>query len=171
MLLTTGALGLALSVPVGAASLADQVSPGPDPRARWPLSPAPTPVALFDPPATAWSAGHRGVDLAARLGQPVTPALPGRVTFAGTVAGKGVVTVEHDGFRTTYEPVAPAVKAGAAVTTATTLGVLERAHGHCLPAACLHWGLVTGTGSEKTYHDPLVLLPFTRVRLLPTGDG
>ncbi len=39
---------------------------------------------------------HRGVDLAARIGTPVRPVLPGRVRFAGTMSGYGsVIWIDH----------------------------------------------------------------------------
>ena len=61
----------------------------------------------FNPPALRWNAGHRGVDLAARLGAPVRSAAAGTVRFAGQIAGRGVVVVDHGSVRTTYEPVIP----------------------------------------------------------------
>ena len=78
----------------------------------WPLDPRPEVVSRFDPPETRWGAGHRGVDLAGHVGQPVRAAAPGRVTFAGRLAGRGVVVVDHGGTRTTYEPVAASVAVG-----------------------------------------------------------
>ena len=40
---------------------------------------------------------HRGVDLAAAVGTPVRPVLPGRVRFAGTMSGYGnVIWIDHD---------------------------------------------------------------------------
>ena len=72
----------------------------------WPLDPAPAVVARFDAPTGPFAAGHRGVDLAATVGQPVLAAGRGTVAFAGTVAGKPVVSIDHaGGLRTTYEPV------------------------------------------------------------------
>ena len=87
-------------------------SPGP---AVWPLDPQPTVVTGFDPPDAPWGAGHRGVDLLGRPGQPVHSALAGTVTFAGTLAGRGVVVVDHGSTRTTYEPVDASVAVGAHV--------------------------------------------------------
>ena len=37
----------------------------------------------FDLPDTEYSAGHRGIDLPGRAGEPVSAVAPGRVTFAG----------------------------------------------------------------------------------------
>ena len=50
----------------------------------------------------------------ARPGQPVHTALAGTVTYAGLLAGRGVVVVDHGATRTTYEPVTAAVAVGAA---------------------------------------------------------
>ena len=89
------------------------------------------------------------------------------MAFAGRVAGRGVVSVDHpDGLRTTYEPVAARVSRGDRVTRASVLGVLEPAPSHCGALACLHWGLRRG----ETYLDPLTLVGAVRVRLLPVWD-
>ena len=83
-----------------------------DPVGVWPLRPRPEVVAGFDPPLDPWGSGHRGVDLLGSVGQPVRAALPGRVTFAGVLAGRGVVVVSHGDTRTTYEPVTADVVRG-----------------------------------------------------------
>jgi murein DD-endopeptidase MepM/ murein hydrolase activator NlpD len=135
-------------------------SPGP---AVWPLDPVPTVVAGFDPPTSLWGPGHRGVDLLGRPGQEVRTALAGTVTFAGVLAGRGVVVVDHGTTRTTYEPVDPAVRVGDVVPTGGVLGHLETGLSHCFPRSCLHWGLLRGA----EYLDPLSLLGWAPVRLLP----
>jgi murein DD-endopeptidase MepM/ murein hydrolase activator NlpD len=130
----------------------------------WPLDPRPEVVSGFDPPATRWGAGHRGVDLAGRVGQSVHAALAGRVAFAGTLAGRGVVVVDHGTTRTTYEPVAASVSFGDDVGAGTVLGRLELFGSHCFPRSCLHWGLIEG---REHYLDPLTLVGAGPVRLLP----
>ena len=133
----------------------------------WPLRPEPPVVDGFDPPATRWGPGHRGVDLAGRNGQRVFAALAGTVTFAGPLAGRGVVVVDHGTTRTTYEPVRASVAPGDTVAAGDPLGRLEAFGSHCVPAACLHWGLVEGA----RYLDPLSLVGQGPVRLLPLfGD-
>ncbi|HEX6970337.1 MAG TPA: M23 family metallopeptidase [Micromonosporaceae bacterium] len=118
----------------------------------------------FEPPPQRWSAGHRGVDLAAAPGATVRAAGAGMVYFAGRIAGRGVVSVAHDGgLRTTYEPVEPAVSTGDRVAAGDPLGVLASGHLGCPEPACLHWGLRRG----EEYLDPLSLLGVGRVRLLP----
>jgi murein DD-endopeptidase MepM/ murein hydrolase activator NlpD len=118
----------------------------------------------YDPPANPYGPGHRGLDLAGGPGQPVLAAGAGVVVFAGMVAGRPVVSVDHPGgLRTTYEPVDPSVGAGRPVARGSPLGSLVPGHPDCPVAACLHWGLRRG----ETYLDPLSLLAPPRVRLLP----
>ncbi|MGZ5405669.1 MAG: M23 family metallopeptidase [Nocardioides sp.] len=134
-----------------------------DPVGQWPLRPTPDVMASFDSPATPWGAGHRGVDLAGASGQEVRPALPGTVSFVGTIAGRGVVVVDHGDTRTTYEPVGAMVTRGQRVGDRDVLGVLGIPGSHCFPRACLHWGWIRG----DTYLDPLRLVGAAPVRLLP----
>ena len=134
----------------------------------WPLDGNPAVVRPFAPPARPWLPGHRGVDLAGTAGAPVRAAGAGIVAFAGSVAGRPVVSVEHpSGLRTTYEPVVPGVVAGQRVRVGEVLGELAAGHPGCPIAACLHWGLRSGSGSDAVYLDPLSLLGLRRVRLLP----
>lgn len=128
----------------------------------WPLAP-PELARAFDGPESPWDTAHRGVDLSGSPGQPVRAALDGRVTFAGVVAGRGVVVVSHGRFRTTYEPVVADVSVGDQVERGDRIGVLEIAGTHCPPRACLHWGLREG----DRYLDPLSLIGVRKVRLLP----
>ncbi|MCA0146567.1 peptidoglycan DD-metalloendopeptidase family protein [Blastococcus sp. LR1] len=118
----------------------------------------------FEAPAHAYGPGHRGVDLATAPGAPVLAAGDGIVVFAGMVAGRPVVSVDHaGGLRTTYEPVAALLGSGQPVRRGEPLGTLVSGHAGCPAAACLHWGLRRG----ETYLDPLHLLRPPRVRLLP----
>lgn len=129
----------------------------------------------FEPPARRWSPGHRGVDLAAEPGEPVLSPASGVVTFAGTVAGRGVVTVLHqDGRRSSMEPVAAAVRAGDQVAAHAALGELQPVPAgsvaHCAPASCLHWGVREVRDGIERYVDPLGLLDGAGpVVLLPLG--
>jgi murein DD-endopeptidase MepM/ murein hydrolase activator NlpD len=131
-----------------------------------PLAGEPVVSRPFDRPPGPYAAGHRGVDLAGTAGEPVLAAGAGVVAFAGLVAGRPVVSVQHaDGLRTTYEPVQPTVAAGQVVARGSPLGALLTGHAGCPAEACLHWGLRRG----RTYLDPLSLLRPPRVRLLPWG--
>lgn len=110
----------------------------------------------FDAPEARWAAGHRGVDLAAAVGAAVAAPADGRVTFAGTVVDRGVVTVTHpDGRRSSLEPVVASVAVGDAVAAGDVVGTVQDVAGHCAPRACLHWGVREG----DRYVDPLGLLP------------
>lgn len=125
----------------------------------WPLAGRPALLRGWEPPAGPYGPGHRGVDLAAGPGARVLAAADGRVSFAGRVAGRGVLAVEVAGsgsppLRTTYEPVRSLVEEGATVRAGEPVGVLEAGPFHC-PAGCLHWGLRRG----DAYLDPLSLLP------------
>jgi murein DD-endopeptidase MepM/ murein hydrolase activator NlpD len=137
--------------------------PAPARKGVWPLVPRPAIASRFDPPASRWGAGHRGVDLVGHAGQGVRTALGGTVTFAATLAGRGVVVVNHGGVRTTYEPVSASVHVGQHVGPGARIGTLQRASSHCFPQACLHWGLLQG----ETYLDPLTLVNAGPIRLLP----
>lgn len=133
----------------------------------WPLAGAPTVVGAFDPPAEPWLPGHRGVDLAGTLDEPVYAAGAGTVSFAGRVAGIGAVSITHpDGLRTTYEPVTASVHTGDPVAIGTPIGTIDARLPHCAPGptACLHWGLIRG----GVYLDPLMLLGLGQVRLYPS---
>ncbi|MFJ6699237.1 peptidoglycan DD-metalloendopeptidase family protein [Streptomyces sp. NPDC091272] len=136
----------------------------------WPVGERPAVVRGWEPPPSKYAAGHRGVDLAARPGDEVRAAAAGRISFAGRVAGRGVlsITLPASGdppLRTTYEPVRPVVAEGDEVKAGQLVGVLEPGAGHCLPESCLHWGLVRG----DEYLDPLSLLPpeLLRSKALP----
>lgn len=141
----------------------------------WPVGVRPAVVRGWEPPATEFGRGHRGVDLAAPPGSVVRAAAAGEVSFAGRVAGRGVIAVELTGtgdppLRTTYEPVRAMVKKGAEVAAGETLGLLEPPRAHC-PASCLHWGLLRA----EAYLDPLSLMPPWLLRrgasrLLPVID-
>jgi murein DD-endopeptidase MepM/ murein hydrolase activator NlpD len=87
----------------------------------------------------------------------------GVVVFAGPVAGRSLVSVQHHGdLRTTYEPLIVHVSAGQRVVAGGVLGLLLPGHVGCA-GACLHWGARRG----EEYLDPLRLLTAGRVRLLP----
>ena len=118
----------------------------------------------FEPPPTPFAAGHRGVDLGGTPWSPVLAAGDGVVVFAGMVAGRPLVSIDHaGGLRTTYEPVQPSVSAGQRVPRGSPIGTLSAGHTGCPREACLHWGLRRG----ETYLDPMSLLEIPRIRLLP----
>ena len=123
-------------------------------------------VAPYVQPADRYSAGHRGLDL-----EPVDPGdvrapAAGFVAFAGTVADRPLVTIDHgDGLVTTLEPVAARVEVWAAVAQGEVVGDL--AFGGHTPAGAVHFGV----RYEGEYINPLVLLGgVPRAVLLPCCD-
>ncbi|MEQ1359218.1 M23 family peptidase, partial [Salmonella enterica] len=72
-------------------------------------------------------------------------------TWAGTVVDRGVVSVQHDGVRSTFEPVEAQVARGDRVARGQVLGTVTEGHS---PGA-LHWGARV---AEDTYVDPLRML-------------
>ncbi|MFD9822049.1 M23 family metallopeptidase [Streptomyces violascens] len=125
--------------------------------ATWPVIP-PAVIHPWAPPATPYGPGHRGVDLAAPPGTPVRAAAAGRVTFAGQVAGQGVLTITlpdttSPPLRTTYEPVRALVSEGTEVTAGQVVATSADTPSHCMEG-CLHWGLLRG----DVYLNPLLLL-------------
>ncbi|MFF1696883.1 peptidoglycan DD-metalloendopeptidase family protein [Streptomyces sp. NPDC058257] len=193
-LITTALITTAASPAAAADSVAGSArepvrEPVPKVGGAWPVGVRPSVVRGWEPPATEYGRGHRGVDLAAAPGAVVRAVAPGRVSFAGRVAGRGVIAVELAGtgdppLRTTYGPVRATVKKGAKVATGEALGVLELPTGpttppgpmgptpaaHC-PSSCLHWGLLRA----DAYLNPLSLLPPWLLgrgasRLLPVID-
>lgn len=131
----------------------------------WPLPGSPSVARPFAPPESRYGAGHRGVDLVSSPGAVVLAAGAGRVSFAGMLAGRGVVVVVHGALRTTYEPVVATVGVGSSVAAGEVIGTLEPGHLGCPAAACLHWGLRRG----EQYLDPMRLVTRGPVRLLPVG--
>ncbi|ALD00652.1 peptidase M23 [Actinomyces sp. oral taxon 414] len=150
----------------GAAPPAGAAADGRTPRSdyTWPTGGPAAVLEDFDPPAVVWGSGHRGVDLALSAGSPVLAAGAGTVVFAGMVAGRPVVSIDHsDGIRTTYEPVEACVSAGDAVGRGQVIGTLVAGH-RSDGVDALHWGARTG---PKTYVNPLRLLRPAVIRLKP----
>jgi murein DD-endopeptidase MepM/ murein hydrolase activator NlpD len=174
---TRTARGIRVLVSAVLAALWFAAGTGPQARAApvlpsstgWPLPGVPEVVRGFDPPDRPWGAGHRGVDLAGQPGEPVLAAAAGTVSFAGRLAGRGVMTVDHGPVRTTYEPVTPTVPVGTRVAAGQQIGTLDA--GHCPDQPCLHWGLKQG----RNYLDPLVLAPSGAAgghyRLVPASES
>jgi murein DD-endopeptidase MepM/ murein hydrolase activator NlpD len=149
------------------------VSAGPGARSvtalwQWPLTGEPDVVRGFDPPEQRWLAGHRGIDLAGVAGEPVRAVDAGVVAYSGTIAGVGVVSVDHaSGLRSTYQPVGERVGRGARVARGDRLGRLDTG-GHCLVLDCLHLGARRG---RDHYIDPTPLLQPVELSLLPVDPG
>lgn len=121
--------------------------------------------AEFAAPTPNWLPGHRGLDLAASVGQDVKAPQGGRIGFVGEVAGTPVVTLWHGAIRSTYQPVSSARLPGETVITGEVIGRIAADGGHCA-GQCVHWGLRSG----EYYLDPRLLLGGGRVRLISVQD-
>ena len=171
------ALGIAVGIAVlaGPASAAASATPPAPPRApdtatdttwSWPVGP---PIALVEPfraPPTPYAAGHRGIDLAVVPDASVRAPAAGVVSFAGPVAGRPVLSIDHgDGVVSSIEPVAASVAAGTRVTEGEPIGTVGSG-GHC-DAACVHFGVRV----HGEYVSPTLFLGgVPRAVLLPLAD-
>jgi murein DD-endopeptidase MepM/ murein hydrolase activator NlpD len=160
-------LAVAMLLGLGGSSMAGGSAPGgssAEVRYAAPL-PEVRVVHPFAPPVLRFGPGHVGVDLATHSGAVVRAAAAGVVSFAGRVAGRGLVVLAHlDGIRTEYEPIRALVRRGDAVARGQPIGRVVGGHHGCAPGRCLHWGARRGA----VYLDPLALLrPLGPVRLLP----
>ncbi len=124
-------------------------------------------ISVFDPPTSPFGPGHRGVDFPASQGHRVTAVGSGIVSFAGSIAGKPVISIELSRsvidsgtpVRTTYEPVTPLVKAGNFVFVGMVIGHVDfssRNAGHCQDR-CLHLGLKVMEEPTPRYLNPAIL--------------
>ena len=128
---------------------------------RWPVDT----VRIVEPyaaPPHAYGPGHRGVDLALDGGDVRAPS-EGIIAFAGPVAGRGVVTIDHGGgLVTTLEPVEPLAPTGSSVSRGDL--VAARSEGGHTPPGVLHFGVRL----DGEYINPMLLLGgVPRAVLLP----
>lgn len=117
---------------------------------RWPVS-GPV-IRGFDPPASPYGSGHRGIDIGAPVGTQVVAADTGTVTFAGQVGGQTFLTIAHGGgLSSTYSWLSLLiVHKGDVVTRGQPVALSGPGHpGQFTP--CLHLGAKLGA----TYVDPL----------------
>ncbi|WP_404289881.1 M23 family metallopeptidase [Glutamicibacter arilaitensis] len=133
---------------------------------RWPLAGEPKILNAFDKPAEKWSAGHRGVDLAAVEGTQVIAPNRGRITFLGVVVDRPVLVIDHGyGFKTSLEPVTSELSVGSWVESGAKLGTVAKG-AHC-SGRCIHWGVRL----DGEYIDPALLIEDLRPSiLLPLND-
>ncbi len=164
-----GALAALVVMSIGVFTDAPPANAVPD---RLVLSAPITPFAverLTSLPQQPWLAGHRGLDLDAHVGEPITAPATGVVTFVGFVVDRPVISIRHDqGLVSSFEPVDSTAVVGDIVARGKTIGTVTDARDHCARSQCVHWGLRL----DGTYVDPLDYLEgFGPIRLLPaSGD-
>jgi murein DD-endopeptidase MepM/ murein hydrolase activator NlpD len=131
------------------------------PHWSWPVRGEHTIVRPFVAPETQYSAGHRGIDIAAG-GDVLAPA-DGVVHFEGIVVDRPVLSItQGDGILSSYEPVVSSLHAGEVVTRGEVIGHLVA--GHC-SQMCLHFGV----RMNGQYLNPMIFLgELVRPVLLPT---
>ena len=120
------------------------------------VPPVDAPVAdPFRPPSGPFGPGNRGIEYATAPGTPVRAIGAGIVAFAGPVAGRGVVSIDHpSGLRSTYTGLA-----GIAVVPGTPVAqgqVVGSTAGH------LHLGVLDG----RRYLDPAAFFGGARAVLV-----
>lgn len=132
---------------------------------RWPIEPTSI-IAGYAAPATRYTAGHRGVDLAASVGAVVSAPADGIVVFAGPVADRPVLSIAHGaGLVSSFEPVIAGRAVGSAVRSGEVVGVVADAPMHC-QEGCLHFGV----RRDGQYVSPVSLIDgIARAVLLPLG--
>ncbi|WP_378145627.1 murein hydrolase activator EnvC family protein [Cnuibacter sp. UC19_7] len=132
------------------------------PRWAWPVEGAPVVARGYEAPATRYGAGHRGLDLAVGVGGVVLAPADGTVAFAGQVAGRPVLALEHGGgYRSSLEPVSSTLAVGDTVTRGQPVGAVAEG-GHC--TGCVHFGVRL----RGEYLDPRALIVgIPRAVLLP----
>lgn len=130
----------------------------------WPAEPVRI-VAPFVQPAHAYGSGHRGIDL--EVSDAVRAPADGIVAFAGPVAGRGVLTIDHGGgLVTTLEPVQTSLPPGAPVRRGEAVANVARG-GHA-PDGSVH----VGVRWNGEYVNPMLLLAeIPRAVLLPCCAG
>lgn len=176
-----------LLVVLGVVPASARPDPGPDPdwspprtagvdgidaargQFRWPVDGAL--VAAFAKPESPWSPGHRGVDLAVTAGQRVRAMGDGVVGFAGVVAGRAWVSIDHpQNLRTTVGPLAVVgVRAGAVVRRGRVVGTAA-ATAHADAGTVHTRRLHVSARVAGTYVDPTPLVaPWVASLVLPPG--
>jgi hypothetical protein len=105
---------------------------------------------------------HRGIDIEAPVGTPVSAAASGRVTYAGVAGSSGLTVSVRTGdgrFDLSYLHLSAAsVKEGDQVERGDRLGAVGTSGRRSTDAPHLHFG-VRQAGSATAYRDPLDFLP------------
>lgn len=132
----------------------------------WPVT-MPYVTRAFDGPEQPWLPGHRGVDLQTATNDTILAPDDGTISFAGKVAGKSVVSINHGNITSTLEPATTHLQTGAAVTRGQHIAQVTGESDHC-GNTCLHWGVKQGTDQ---YLNPETLAAPRRITLKPIQEN
>ena len=124
-------------------------------------------------PNSDYSAGHRGIDLAASIGETIYAPADGAVRFSGKLVDRGVLSINHaGGMISELEPICTSLKPGETVKKGQPVGSLcmpdASYKSHCPRSACVHFSLrIAGA-----YASPQALIGgLNPSRLLPYARG
>lgn len=109
-------------------------------------------IEAFDPPASPYGSGHRGIDIATPAGTEIVAPLAGVVLFAGPVGGRLFLTLDHGGgLESTYSWLSSlAVRRGDVVVRGQPIASSGPGHpGDLIP------NLHVGVRLHDVYVDPL----------------
>ncbi|WP_292832598.1 M23 family metallopeptidase [Microbacterium sp.] len=129
---------------------------------QWPVDP----VQVTEPyraPAHSYGPGHRGIDLAVSPGTAIVAPAAGVIAFAGSVAGRPLLTIDHGhGLVTTLEPVTASLPVGAPVRAGEAVAAAASG-GHAV-GGTVHFGV----RENGEYINPMLLVSaIPRAVLLP----
>lgn len=160
-----GLLLVSLAPSKAVAALHTNDSAGLSSRWQWPLRTFQL-TRPFVAPANEYAAGHRGVDLRAIGDYDVFSPAEGTVAFVGSVAHRGVLTIDHGGgLVTTLEPISTDLHAGDVISVGELVG--EVGSGGHAAGGELHVGLRL----HGEYINPQALFgAVARAVLLPCCD-
>jgi murein DD-endopeptidase MepM/ murein hydrolase activator NlpD len=124
----------------------------------------------FDPPASPYGSGHRGIDIATSVGTTVVAPAGGMVTFAGPVGGHLFMTIDHGGgLESTYSWLSAfIVRKGAVVSRGQPIARTGWGHPSS-PIPHLHLGvkLLDVYVDPMDYLEPASVTSFIRLAPLP----
>lgn len=131
------------------------------PRWMWPVPAGHTVLRGFVAPVSDYGRGHRGIDVRAEPGTEIIAPATGRVSFAGHVVDRDVMTVTMpDDWAISFDAATASVPAGSQVNQGTVLGMVAPTP-HC---SCLH----IGVRAHGSYVNPLLVFgEVPRAVLLP----
>jgi murein DD-endopeptidase MepM/ murein hydrolase activator NlpD len=121
---------------------------------------------------TPYSAGHRGVDYEAKLGQAVFAPADGQVHFVGKVVNRQLISLDHgQELLSAFEPVCSQLTEGDPVVSGQLIGEVCEGEAsydlHCQPNICMHFSV----RKHGEYLSPLWFTgELTPSRLLPWID-